>query len=492
MRRQGCGDGEVTYTIERSGTLNAPATLPCGLAFIGSGRLRATASTATGKLHPADCSSRNTRYTLVATDVDGDRATLDFVLAVGSELTFGDVTGPTLTVRIGHLVEVELPGAEGGDGRVDYSLGATPALPDGLRFLRSRRGSNAKQSHTLWSTPTGAHPRTTYTLTTTGRDGDAATRNSTIQATTNRTPSFAASSTRARRFTVGQAVSDRLPGATGGDGSLTYTIDPALPHDLSLNGTTITGAATEARAETSDTLAASDADGDAATLTFRLAVASATAPKISDAAVTSTLSRGGDTYAMGNAITVRIDFDRPVAVGGSPRLGIGTATRYAMLSTRAPPGPGLRSASSATGTGGATASGGGAIAGTPTGEQAAATYTLRATDADGDETADDAATHTFTIEAARRAQVRSVEISPMWAEGGAPLRLWPEETRPDPRRSPRRYGRCPRSGRSARVLPCRGPRNRCRGDSKLPGSRTHRTRSSPPPVRCGNRPTART
>ena len=167
-----------------------------------------------------------------------------------------------------------------------------------------------------------------------------------------------------------------MPGATGGDGSLTYTIDPALPHGLLLNGTTITGAATEARAETSDTLAASDADGDAATLTFRLAVASATAPKISDAAVTSTLSRGGDTYAMGDAITVRIDFDRLVAVGGSPRLGIGTATRYAMLSTRAPPGPGLRSASSATGTGGAPASGGGALAGTPTGEQAAATYTL--------------------------------------------------------------------------------------------------------------------
>ena len=166
------GDGSVTYTIERPGTPNTAATLPCGLAFTGSGRLLAAASTATGKLHPADCTSRNTRYTLAAADVDGDRATLEFVLAAGSALTFGDTAGPTLAFRTGHLVEFELPAAEGGDGRVDYTLGATPALPNGLGFLRVRRGSNAEQSRTLWGTPGRAHPRTTYTLTATDRDGD--------------------------------------------------------------------------------------------------------------------------------------------------------------------------------------------------------------------------------------------------------------------------------------------------------------------------------
>ena len=331
------GDGTVTYTIERPGTPNVGATLPCGLTFTGSGRLLAASSTATGRLHPADCSSRNVRYTLVATDVDGDRATLDFVVAIGTELTFGDLAGPTLTVRTTHPVNAALPAAEGGDGRVTYSLGAAPALPANLSYVAP--GATETGGGAITGTPTAAHSRTTYRLTATDRDGDTATLDFTIEVTPNRTPSFASTTTHARRYLVGQPVFAALPAATGGDGRLAYTIDPALPRGLSLDyGNTIVGSPTGTSTETTYTLTARDADGDSATLTFPLAVASATAPKVTSVSITSRPSRGGDTYAAGDAIVVRIGFDRLVVAGGTPRLvlGIGTATRAAALTSSAP------------------------------------------------------------------------------------------------------------------------------------------------------------
>lgn len=156
--------------------------------------------------------------------------------------------------------------------------------------------------------------------------------------TTNRIPSFSAATPHARHYTVGQTFGTTLPAATGGDGMLSYTIGPALPRGLSLSGTTISGSPTETRTETTYTLTASDADGDSAMLTFPLAVASATAPKVTSVSITSRPSRGGDTYAAGDAIVVRVGFDRLVVADGTPRLtlGIGTATRAAALTSSAP------------------------------------------------------------------------------------------------------------------------------------------------------------
>ena len=69
--------------------------------------------------------------------------------------------------------------------------------------------------------------------------------------TSNRTPSFASATTHARRYLVGQPVFAALPAATGGDGRLAYTIDPALPRGLSLDyGNTIVGSPTGTSTET--------------------------------------------------------------------------------------------------------------------------------------------------------------------------------------------------------------------------------------------------
>ena len=124
-----------------------------------------------------------------------------------------------------------------------------------------------------------------------------------------------------------------LPAATGGDGTLSHTIRPALPAGLVLGTTapTITGTPTAAKTETTYTLTAHDADGDTATFAFPLAVARTDAPKVTSVSVTSGPSRGGRTYAAGDAIVVRVGFDKLVVTGGTPRLalGIGTATRQA-------------------------------------------------------------------------------------------------------------------------------------------------------------------
>ena len=293
------GDGTLRYAIE-------PA-LPGGLSF--NGTTRGISGTTRG-------TAVNRQYTLVATDVDGDRGTRNFYFSIGRELTFGG-SGPTLRLRIGHRFETDLPAAAGGDGTVWYSIGSSPALPAGLTFVN--RSSSNKPIRTLFGWSTRAHPKTTYTLTATDRDSDTATLVFSIEVTTNRTPAFGAATTHARRFQIGAQsfVHSVLPAASGGDGALTYTVSPALPRGLALTGTppVISGVPTESTTEATYTLTARDIDGDAATLTFPLAVSSAFAPRVSHVGIASSPSRGGDTYAAGDAITVRIGFTHLIAVG---------------------------------------------------------------------------------------------------------------------------------------------------------------------------------
>ena len=70
-----------------------------------------------------------------------------------------------------------------------------------------------------------------------------------------------------------------LPAATGGNGTLSYAIRPALPAGLSFTASThvLSGAPTETLARTTDTYTVSDGDAntaasDEATLTFTITV----------------------------------------------------------------------------------------------------------------------------------------------------------------------------------------------------------------------------
>ena len=141
----------------------------------------------------------------------------------------------------------------------------------------------------------------------------------------------------ARRYLLDLRASDRLPAATGGDGTLTYELTGpgsattlSLPAGLAWNAATrtISGTPTTAAAAAFYTLTATDTDGDAATMTFDLSVV--TDPVVTDVAITSSPA-SGDAYDVGETITVDVTFDQTVTVEGAPNLAltIGSEARKA-------------------------------------------------------------------------------------------------------------------------------------------------------------------
>ena len=84
--------------------------------------------------------------------------------------TFGERTIPAQTGMVAAaLTPVALPAATGGDGPTRYDL--APALPAGLTYILPTEAAAGM----IAGVPTEARPATTYTLTATDVDGDAAT-----------------------------------------------------------------------------------------------------------------------------------------------------------------------------------------------------------------------------------------------------------------------------------------------------------------------------
>ena len=137
----------------------------------------------------------------------------------------------------------------------------TPDLPASLTFAQS-------------GTPLEAIAETTYTLTATDGNGDAAHLMFTL-AVPNLIPTFGDTTIAAQRYLVNQEIASlTLPQATSGDGMLVYILLPFLPDGLSFDPTTrtLSGMPTKAKAEATYTLSALDADGDVASLPFTLEV----------------------------------------------------------------------------------------------------------------------------------------------------------------------------------------------------------------------------
>ncbi len=89
-------------------------------------------------------------------------------------------------------------------------------------------------------------------------------------------PSFGGATVSDQSYTAGTAIAAlTLPLATGGDGTLRYSLTPAAPSGLTLDAgsRTLTGTPTGTQGETRYTWTATDADGDTDTLTFVIAVA---------------------------------------------------------------------------------------------------------------------------------------------------------------------------------------------------------------------------
>ncbi len=248
--------------------------------------------------------------------------------------SFGDRTVLARTWTVGTEIDtVVLPDAEGGNGALIYDL--MPDLPAGLVFDAAAR--------TVSGTPTAAFPTTEFTWTVTDsddRDPDRASLTFDIAVVPDLMPSFGEETVSyewIRNTDIGEV---ELPGATGGNGRLTYTLAGAddlpegLRHDAAariLSGTPATvGTATL-------TLTARDADGDAAALSVGIAVVEDLIPSFGDAAVaaqhyvegrpidplvlpSATGGNGELTYRLAPALPAGLTFD------GAARILAGTPT----------------------------------------------------------------------------------------------------------------------------------------------------------------------
>ncbi len=238
------------------------------------------------------------------------------------------------------------------------------------------------RTRAISGTPTEERAAATYTLTATDRDGDPDTLPFTLTVEPDLRPSFEAVVID-RTYVVGTAIAPLvLPAAMDGDGPLSYTPPPDLPPGLTYtapadatSGGTITGTPTEARDKRTYTLTAMDADGDVTTppLSFTLTVEADEQPSFGEAVVPPQI----------------LLVQEPMVPVLLPRARSGNGTLLYTLTPESPAGLTFTLP---------TASAEGRIAGTPTAVQAATTYMLTATDADGDVTTPPL---TFSIEVVR-------------------------------------------------------------------------------------------
>ena len=296
---------------------------------------------------------------------DSDTVTIT-VRAADLMPTFGSATVNDQSYTVSRNVgTVTLPRATGGDGTLRYSL--WPSLPAGLSFNASSRA--------ITGTPTAAQSSRHYIYTATDADGDTARLSFRITVAADLLPTFGSATVNDQSFTVGEDVGTvTLPAATGGDGTLSYSLSPSLPGGLSFNTATrtITGTPTAAQASRQYTYTATDADGDTARLSFRITVTAADLlPTFGSATVND------QSFTVGEDLgTVTL----PAATGGDAPLTYG-------LSPSLPGGLTFNAAARS-------------ITGTPTTPASQATYTYRVTDVDGDQAS---LTFSITVNAAQNA-----------------------------------------------------------------------------------------
>ena len=293
-------------------------------------------------------------YTITAVDANGDVATLTFFITVEEEEnnlpSFGTATIPDQEYRAESDIEpLTLPAATGGDGALSYTV--TPALPGGLAFNAATR--------VLSGAPTTASAERSYTLTATDEDGDTVTLTFVISVAMNNRPSFGTATILDQEYRTESGIEPlTLPVATGGDGALAYTVTPALPGGLAFNAATrvLSGTPTTGSATRIYTLTATDEDGDAATLSFAISVATDNQPSFGAAATIP-----DQEYRAGSDIE---PLTLPPATGGDGAL------RY-MVTPALPGGLAFNAATRV-------------LSGAPTTASAERSYTLTATDEDGD------------------------------------------------------------------------------------------------------------
>ena len=337
------GDGALTYAV-------SPA-LPRGLSL----------ASASPKITGTPRVSGATTHTLTATDADGDSTTLGpFTVTVAA------ASAP----KPSALTLSPPPGADG-----DYAAGEVirtfvtfdkSVTVTGTPRLALTIGANTRQASYNAAGSDSDDLAFRYTVTSADFDGDGisigdaaltlnggaivgagavaaaldlsayAVANSAGHTVRDTQPSFGSSSVSTRNYPKDTAVNESLPAATGGDGTLRYTLRPALPRGLSFDpaGRRIHGTPGVRAAPATYTYRATDGDGDAASLTFLLAVTDV--PAVSAVRVSSSPA-SGQAYGALETISVDVRFNQAVTVTApnpSLALTVGSRTRSAAFASK--------------------------------------------------------------------------------------------------------------------------------------------------------------
>ena len=406
--------GPVTVTVGPvSGANHAITPAPGALTFTGGatgnwGTAQPVTVTAAREV-PADTTPGTALVTHTVTGYSG--------VTTASYVTVNEVEDVTptlgavgaLTYSAGQAVSVRLPGATGGNPPLRYALTGPGAatdltLPAGLAFAAATRR--------LQGTPGAAAAAATYTLTVTDVNGSTATQTFALTVAANPLPGFAAA-VPFMRHPLNQAAAQTLPAPTNMDNrDLTFVVTPALPTGLRYvppmkvggaypTGGQIVGTPTAATPQRQYRLTVVDAQGNEAAVTFALATGAAPAapgpadrqPSFGNATVEP------QRYTVGTAVTLTL----PAATNGDGRL------TYTLEPSELPAG--LTYTPPAAG-----AATGGTLAGTPTAVHPRTTYTLTATDADGDP-----ATLTFTVEVGAAGAIRPQDGTRTYTVNGQPV-----------------------------------------------------------------------
>ena len=395
------GEGTITYTA---------SGLPTGLIFDATGTDTGGCPGTQAREICGTPTTAASAVTVTITAQDGDtdrtatdRATLTFMVTVNANTApsfSGSVTNKTYVAN-SAIDEFQVPAASGGNGTITY---AASGLPTGLVFDATGTdtgGCPGSQAREVCGTPTTAASAVTVTITAQDGDGDQTsgdrgTLTFMVTVDANAVPTFGSGSVTAKTFVAGQAITAfTVPAASGGNGTITYAASN-LPDGLVFDATgsdspgcpgsqarRVCGTPTTAAAAATVTITAQDGDanmgaGDRVTLTFTVTVETNSAPSFGMGSVT-------DRIVGVNAAIA--EFQVPAATGGN-----GTITYTASgLPT------GLRFDATGSDTSGCTGTEPREVCGTPTVLGGPTTVTITARDSDGDTTANDRATLTFTI-----------------------------------------------------------------------------------------------
>ncbi len=249
------------YTVVAADADAAGVSIPANALSLNSGTIQDSGGTNAVITHAAVAASSRR---MVNPDDDGPPVQ-DTAPAFGDGTSIANLS----LVQSKAMTPVVLPAASGGNGTLPYTI--MPALPTGLSFDPATR--------TLSGTPTGTQSAITHTYTVTDAANNTATLTFTLAVEEDTAPAFGAdTSIPPLSLTQGQAMTPRvLPAASGGNGTLTYTIMPTLPTGLSFDPATrtLSGTPTGMQSAITYTYTVADTDADTARLTFTIAVQAA-------------------------------------------------------------------------------------------------------------------------------------------------------------------------------------------------------------------------